>query len=82
MYGIGIGIGSVATLLFRTLYFDGKGVGILQVALFFSVPIMAYMLAEGLHVSSSIAIRVCGFMMSSYTQYNLNPDTYPFELSF
>ena len=81
-FGIGIGIGSVATLLFRTLYFDGKGVGILQVALFFSVPIMAYMLAEGLHVSSSIAIRVCGFMMSSYTQYNLNPDTYPFELSF
>ena len=78
-FGIGIIIGGVATVLFKSLYYDDKNnqVNILQVTLFFCVPIMAYMLAEGLHVSSSISIRICGFIMASFTQYNLNPKTYP-----
>ena len=76
-FGIGIVIGGVSTMLFKVLYYEDDRVNIMQVGLFFCVPIMAYMLAEGLHVSSSISIRVCGFIMASYTQYNLTTKTYP-----
>ena len=80
-FGIGIIIGGVATIVLKALYYDDGNhqVNILQVTLFFCVPIMAYMLAEGLHVSSSISIRICGFIMASFTQYNLNSTTYPFK---
>ena len=48
-----------------------------EVALFIAVPIVSYLWAEGLHMSSSITIRICGVFMARYTQYNLNGVTYP-----
>ena len=78
---IGIGVGLLTTLLFRWLYREEAEVGILEVALFLSAPLMAFMWAEGLHVSSSIAIRMCGLIMSCYAQHNLSIATYPSFLS-
>ena len=74
---IGIGVGLLATLLFRWLYREETEVGVLEVALFLSAPLIAFMWAEGLHVSSSIAIRMCGLIMSCYAQHNLSLATYP-----
>ena len=77
--GLGIITGLLSSLLFKAIHQTNKQVNILQVTLFFCVPILCYMIAEGLHVSSSIAVRICGFIMSYYTQYNLNKLTYPFD---
>ena len=48
-----------------------------EAALFIAVPIASYLWAEGLHMSSSVAIRICGIFMARYTPYNLNAKTYP-----
>lgn len=82
IYSIGLGVltGLASSMLFKWLGSGRKGIDILQVILFFCVPILCYMLAEGFHVSSSIAVRICGFIMSCYTQNNLNRDTYPLKI--
>lgn len=82
IYSIGLGVltGLASSMLFKWLGSGRKGIDILQVILFFCVPILCYMLAEGFHVSSSIAVRICGFIMSCYTQNNLNRETYPLKI--
>ena len=83
-YSIGLGIvtGLSSSILFKWMKRQeedkDKGIDILQVVLFFCVPILCYMLAEGFHSSSAIAVRICGFIMSYYTQHNLNSKTYLF----
>ena len=79
IYSISLGIlpGILSSLVFKWMGSPSKGIDVLQVTLFFCVPILCYMLAEGCHVSSSIAVRICGFIMAYYTQQNLNAETYP-----
>lgn len=81
VYSIGLGVmtGLASSMVFKWMRSPSRGIDILQVTLFFCVPILCYMLAEGFHVSSSIAVRICGFIMSCYTQHNLNSETYPFD---
>lgn len=45
--------------------------------MFLLLPIASYMMTEGLHASGLIAIRVCGVLLSYYSQYYLNKSTYP-----
>ena len=70
-----LGFGS--SLLFKYFHEKSSHLHLGEVTLFICVPILAYMWAEGLHVSSSICIRICGILMSRFTQYNLNSVTYP-----
>lgn len=74
---IGIVTGVAASMLFKWILPSGDEVRVIEVILFFLIPIISFMIAEGMHVSSSISIRICGFIMSCYTQYNLNNETYP-----
>ena len=76
---IGIVTGVAASMLFKWIIPSSDEVGVIEVILFFLIPIISFMLAEGMHVSSSISIRICGFIMSCYTQYNLNSETYPYS---
>lgn len=48
-----------------------------EVILFLSIGIVAYLVAEGYHLSGTTAIRVCGFLLSYFGQYSLNERTYP-----
>ena len=75
--GIVTGIGS--SILFKSVHIKSSSLVFSEVFLFIIVPIAAYMWAEGIHVSSSIAVRICGVFMSRYTQYNLNSSTYPLK---
>lgn len=79
-FAIGIITGVVASILFKWMLPPTDGIHIIAVILFFLIPIISYMIAEGMHVSSSISIRMCGFIMSCYTQYSLNKETYPLVL--
>lgn len=74
--GIITGVGS--SVLFRFIHLKSPSLQHGEVILFIIVPIMAYMWAQGTHVSSSIAVRICGVFMAKYTQFNLNSSTYPF----
>ena len=74
---IGIVTGVAASMLFKWIIPSGEDVRVIEVILFFLIPIISFMIAEEMHVSSSISIRICGFIMSCYTQYNLNNETYP-----
>ena len=47
------------------------------IAFFFLIPIMAYMIAEGLHSSGVIAIHISGIILSCYSKYYLNKPIYP-----
>ena len=75
---IGTITGIASSILFKGIHIKSSVIQLGEVSLFVIVPITAYMWAQGLHVSSSIAVRICGVFMSQYTQYNLNEETYPF----
>ena len=72
--GIGLLSGVASSLLFRLLPraspFQSR-----EILVFVAVPIVAYMCAEGFHCSGSIAVRLCGVLMSRYTRFNLAPAT-------
>jgi len=74
---IGVVMGVLASLLIKYIHNRESEVNYPVVALFFIIPIISYMIAEGLHVSASITIRICGFILSYYTQYSLSTITYP-----
>lgn len=74
---IGIFTGLASSLLFKMIHIRSSTLQFGEIILFITVPITAYMWAEGIHVSSSIAVRLCGVVMARYTQYNLNVSTYP-----
>lgn len=74
---IGVVMGVLASLLIKYIHNRESDVNYPVVALFFIIPIISYMIAEGLHVSASITIRICGFILSYYTQYSLSTITYP-----
>lgn len=76
-FAIGIATSVVSSFLFKWIDARKPGISTLEVIVFFCVPIITYMIGEGMHVSSSISMRICGFIMSCYTQYNLNSETYP-----
>lgn len=78
---IGVMMGLLSSLLFKYIHVKSSSLQLGEVILFIIVPIAAYMWAEGIHVSSSIAVRICGVFMSRYTQYNLNASTYPLPSS-
>lgn len=74
---IGATIGLSSSLLMKALHKKSTKLQYGEAALFIAVPIASYLWAEGLHMSSSVAIRICGIFMARYTQYNLNAKTYP-----
>lgn len=76
---IGVGMGVIVSLLIKYIHTAENEISYSIVAVFFSIPIMSYMIAEGLHVSASITIRICGFILAYYTQFSLNTKTYPFN---
>ena len=76
---IGVVMGVLASLLIKYIHNRESDVNYPVVALFFIIPIISYMIAEGLHVSASITIRICGFILSYYTQYSLSTITYPWK---
>ena len=74
---IGAIMGLTSSMLMKGLHKKTSKLQLGEVALFIAVPIVSYLWAEGLHMSSSITIRICGVFMARYTQYNLNGVTYP-----
>ena len=72
--GIGLLSSIASSLLFRCLprspAFQSR-----EILIFVAVPIVAYMCAEGFHCSGSIAVRLCGVLMSRYSRFNLGPTT-------
>lgn len=81
IYSISLGLltGILSSMIFKWMGNSSKNIDVLQVSLFFCMPILCYMSAEGFHVSSSIAVRICGFIMACHTQHYLNAETYPFR---
>ena len=47
------------------------------ISFFFVIPIMAYMVAEGLHASGVTAIHISGIILSYYSKHYLNKSIYP-----
>lgn len=79
---IGIVTGLASSFVFKYIHIKSSSLHLGEILLFISVPTAAYMWAEGIHVSSSIAVRICGVFMARYTQYNMNSTTYPFSLYY
>lgn len=76
-FAVGIATSVLSSFLLKWLDDKRSGVNTIKVILFFCIPLITYMIGEGMHISSSISMRICGFIMSCYTQYNLNDETYP-----
>ncbi|KAK8826124.1 hypothetical protein WA556_003852 [Blastocystis sp. ATCC 50177/Nand II] len=74
-FAIGIATSVLSSFLLKWLDDRNSGVNTIKVILFFCIPLITYMIGEGMHISSSISMRICGFIMSCYTQYNLNEET-------
>ena len=75
---ISLVVGFGSTLLLRTFHVNNQKLNMAEVAICVSIPIFAYMLSDGFHFSPSITLRICGIYMARYSQFILNPKTYPF----
>ena len=74
---LGLFAGFTSSLLLRSLHRNESHLNLSEVTLSILVPIMAYMLSDGLHLSSSIVVRICGIYMARYSQFILTTKTYP-----
>ncbi len=76
--GIGIIITFCGIIIMKRLlpYFQSISYG--EVIFFLSLGIIAYLVAEGFHLSGTIAIRVSGLILSYSMKYFFSDNAYPF----
>ena len=58
-----------------------KNLNFKVISIFFLIPIMAYMIAEGFHSSGVIAIYISGIILSYNSMFYLNKPIYPLLIS-
>lgn len=79
-FSVGIIVGVCSTLIFKYFPLSGSDHEYIERSLLFIIPFISYMLADSIQMSGIVAMLFCGFVMSTYTKYNITSDSYLFFL--